>query len=272
MTFRVPDQFVGKTLRQVRQQVNGAFRPDILASWMGLNEDTPLVKDQLVTMPDSYLNSGEHQFLQGTFKPGAKTAEEVANEVIAAAQKEIDAEISFLDQYKADNPFAFDEELARKSAQQQYSPYYTELLDDYIGNVGIKRDTLESDKALLKALRTSQEGTSGEATRSYDRAVAQASEGFSGQGMFYSGIKKRALGAGEVQREKQIQGVATDVLQQKRDIGREEEASIEGGILQRKGEAITQYNVPFEQAYKRRFPTGTGTSMEGYTIPEYSRF
>ena len=120
----------------------------------------------------------------------------------------------------------------------------------------------------MGSLRTTQEGTAGEATRAYERAIAQAEEGFSGRGLFFSGIKKTALGRGEVEREKGITQQATQVQQQERDIGEQRTEAIEGGILQRGQEAVSQYNIPFQQAYMRRFPT-TGNTLAGYTIPSY---
>jgi hypothetical protein len=46
-----------------------------------------------------------------------------------------------------------------------------------------------------------------------------------------------------------------DESQKKRDVGREQEAQIESGILTRKKEAYTGYYAPLEQSYYRRFPS-----------------
>ena len=124
----------------------------------------------------------------------------------------------------------------------------------------------------MDAIRTTPQGTAGENTRSYTRAVARAEEGFAGQGMFFSGIKKRILGEGEVTREYGLERTATDTLNKQRDVGREQTAAIEGGTLQRQSEAIKQYNLGMQQNYMRQFPTGNMSNLSAYLVPEYLRY
>lgn len=220
---------------------------------------------------------------------GPASAEQIVNDILKAQEESIKRETEFLDKYVADNPFVFDEELARRSSEAEYKPYYSELLEDYLQDVEGKRATIEDETKLLKDLHRIDVGTS---TRAYTRAVSQAEEGFAGQGMFFSGIKKRAIGqreveqkSGEERREERFgfgerelgrRGEQLDIGEerQRRDIfgeGRAFETATEGGILQRRGEAIKGYNIPLQQAYSRQFPTGSN-QLSGYLVPDYLRY
>lgn len=224
---------------------------------------------------------------QNRINPPAKTAEQYADELIKTQQDQIKRETEYLEQYVKDNPFVFDEELARKSATEEYSPYYTELLKDYVADLDTQRATTRDE---VKLLGTLKELDMGARTRSYDLAVNKAQEGFAGQGMFFSGIKERTEGLQEVENKADVAGAEArygaqergltrqlegyDVSQERktRDLGREEQYAIEGGILQRKQEKETQYRVPLEQSYYRQFPSSSGGALKGYTVPEYFRY
>ena len=204
------------------------------------------------------------QYESGQFGGGTMDAGSFVNQAFQNAEKEI----SFLEQYTKEHPFSFDEELAKQSSTAEYEPYYSELLEDYLTDVGVKKDTIQDEQKLLSALRTTPEGTAGEYNRAYSRAVAQAEEGFAGSGMFFSGIKKRKLGEAEVEKEYDVRGMATGVQRKERDVGREQKTAIEGGVLQRQQEAMSQYYTPFVQSYQRQFPTGA-RDLTGYMPPEY---
>lgn len=218
---------------------------------------------------------------------GPSTTDSIVQATIDASKKQIEEETSYLAKYTQDNPFIFDEVLAKQSATAEYQPYYSELLDDYTKNIDLKRETVQDESKLSAELHKMDVGAK---TREYDRAVERASEGFAGQGMFFSGIKKRSLGQGEVeqkadltrgetvqeaqQRGYQRQNTALDLdqSQKTRDINREQQASIESGVLQRQSEAQKQYYYPLEQSYYRRFPTSSGSALKGYTLPEYYQY
>lgn len=213
-------------------------------------------------------------------------AQDFAANLIKAQEETIKRETSFLDQYTASNPFVFDEELARKSATAEYAPYYSELLDDYNKNIDMQRQTTRGEANLLTTL---QKLDTGARTRAYDRAINKAEEGFAGQGLFFSGIKQKATGemGVENQAEQQgqdarygeqqaglnrtLQGYDIAESQKARDVGRDQQYAVEGGILQRQREAQSQYYTPLEQSYYRQFPTGSGGTLKGYTVPEYYR-
>lgn len=214
-------------------------------------------------------------------KATPKSPEQIVNDILASQQEAIEKESKWLEQYTVEHPFAFDEELAKKSATAEYQPYYTELLEDYLAGVDIATQTIESERKYLGEMEKVQ---TGQLARSYERAVTQASEGFAGSGMFFSGIKKRALGGAEVEYGAEREELATgygirgkrlglreeelgleERIERKR-LGREKEEAIETGVLTRRGEAMRGYYVPFTQAYKRQYPTGT-LGVEGY-LPE----
>ena len=218
--------------------------------------------------------------------PEFPTTEQIVADIMEAQQESIDRETKWLEQYQTDNPFAFDEQLAKQSATTQYEPYYTELLEDYLSGMELKKETVQDEKKLLGEINRIQ---TGEATRAYERAVSQAEEGFAGQGMFYSGIKKKSLGEREVEYgaqegerverygvaerglERQTTALGLEEGVKRKQLEREQQEAVEGGVLQRRGEAMTQHYTPFLQAYKRQFPTGAG-GIEGYLPETFLRY
>lgn len=213
-------------------------------------------------------------------------AREQADAILKATEKQRQDEMKFLEQYTQDNPFVFDEELARQSAKAEYSPYYTELLQDYLDTADLKRQTVEDERGLLEDLNKIDTATR---SREYERAVSQAEEGFAGKGLFFSGIKARGTGQIEneymsdeerIQRgmdsqrgglDRQETALDMEEGQNRRDLGRQEQEAVESGILQRKSESQKQYYTPLTQSYFRRFPSGSSSSLQGYVVPEYLR-
>ena len=201
------------------------------------------------------------------------------NNMVGDIMANVKAQKDMVAQYSKNNPFAFDEALAKKSATAEYKPYYTELLNDYLDNMALKRKTVEDDKKLLTEMNAYEVG---KASREYQQAVGAAEQGFADSGMFYSGIKKKAMGQGEVgynantqAREDQfgnnmsglentLAGYDLNQKQTQRDIQRQQETAIEQGILQRKQEAIKSYSTPVMQSFSRIANPG---SMAGYTVP-----
>jgi hypothetical protein len=244
---------------------------------------------------DFAATGGSGKYTVGT---DSDTGETFAKDFLEAIAKPLEEETKFLEQYTADNPFVFDEELAKKSSEAEYVEHYTELLQDYVQGVDIKREDVREEGKLLGTLQQLDRESR---TRSYERAAREASEGFSGSGLFYSGIKKRVLGEGEVDyragvaesetrfesgergRERQLGTLDIAEERERRDIfggdvergglarivgGGEFQEAVQGGIRQREGERRKQYNVPLEQSYFRRFPSQENV-LAGYTIPDY---
>jgi hypothetical protein len=215
------------------------------------------------------------------------TAEQIADEVIKAYEPERKAEQELAEKlFGEDNPFVFDEYAARQAAEEEYAPEYNEMLNDYLENVGVTRESIEGDQKLLRSLRTTPEGTAGETTRAYERAVEEANKGFAGRGMFFSGTRKRKLGQAEVEREKGLEQTAQDIRgQQERIFGADTEyggvegyqgnslfgQSVQEGINQRRQYAGQEWYTPKIMEYNRRFPTESNT-LAGYVPPEFLRY
>lgn len=208
-------------------------------------------------------------------------------DLINQQQEQIEEETSYIEEYLEENPFAFDEELARESVTAEYEPYYSELLEDYTTDVEAKRESLTDDMRLLNTL---EEYDQRAASRSFNRAVTKAEEGFAGSGLFFSGIKKRAIGEEEVDYrderelssekfghrrrdvEREREGLERRYQRRIRDIGREKEEAIESGILGREGEYMTEYYTPLVESYTRRFGGSNQGVLGGYLPPEYLRY
>ena len=207
--------------------------------------------------------------------------------IMDQTKSQIKEETSFLEKYTKENPFVFDEELAKQSSTAEYDPYYSEMLNDYLGGVELKRESIEDDRSLLSEMRKYDDAS---ASRAYTKAVSQAEEGFAGRGTFFSGNKERALGEANVQNvegnelrsieygaknrglDRTNQALELDVSQKTRDVGRDKQTAIEGGVLQRRDEALNQYYTPFEQSYFRAFPSSSGDTLKGYLPSEYLRY
>jgi len=210
-----------------------------------------------------------------------------ASKTLAAVNDQIKQQTNFLDKFTKKNPFTFDEALAKESATAEYVPYYTELLQDYLDTTNLKRTTINNDITLLKDLKSYNEGKT---SREYTQAVDKASKGYADSGMFFSGIKKKAIGQMEVGNladtgaaNTQFQHALGDYntrldtlglgeTQQKRDLARQQEEAIQGGILTRANEATKAYNTNMSSTYSRQFPSSSSSALTGYIIPDYLKY
>lgn len=178
-----------------------------------------------------------------------------------------------LKDYEKENPFFFDEALAKEAATAQYSPYYAELLSDYVADVEkTKSRSAEDLKITLEQLSGGREYYLGKERRLLDRALESTDKGYAGRGLFFSGAREKDRreyteeyeeGIGEYERryEAGVSGAKLgkartleDVigLQKRytRDVGREEETAIAGGVLQRKREVREEYEVSRGKYYE----------------------
>ncbi len=90
--FVVPNQYEGKTLKQLRDEQNASFRPDVLAGFAGIRDDTPLTAGMQLNLPDDP-GSGEVQFASRLFTPYATYQTQQAQ---ALSDKQKGEEESFL--------------------------------------------------------------------------------------------------------------------------------------------------------------------------------
>ena len=88
--FEVPEQFVGKTLRDIQRETGAAFRSDVLGSFMGVDQNTPLTAGQSFSI-DADPGSGEYQFISSNFSPGGTA-------LAASQKKEEEGFLSALDE------------------------------------------------------------------------------------------------------------------------------------------------------------------------------
>src|SRR3990167_3796402 len=184
------------------------------------------------------------------------TAEQIANMVITAVTDSLPALPK-----TSENPFQFDEELAREAATAEYTPFYQEQLDDFVQDISTRR----------------QQGA-GEERRLLEDLTVERDIGLAERGLTFSGEKKRPLGEEvvgatssplsfmrDLQRKARDLKVSTrqllDDLSQtafrgERDVQRQKKAAIESGVLQRRGEGLESYL------------TGLQTQEEGITYAQ----
>jgi len=122
---------------------------------------------------------------------GVTTAEDeyrkLLNEFLGQFDKlgELDKE------FQANNPFVFDELLAKKSAEESYNPYYDAELKDFTQGIERQKQSQEGSMKLLTDLNRIQVGQD---KRNLDEAISAAEEGYAGAGLYNSGAKERATG------------------------------------------------------------------------------
>lgn len=181
--------------------------------------------------------------------------------------------ISQIKPYDEVNPFAFDEQLAKQASTAEYSPYYNEMLTDYTSQV--ERTKSRSQEDLTKTLEQLQAGKEyymGTERRVLDRALDSTNKGYAGQNLFFSGAREKDIGqlktdyaaqTGEYTRQygtnvaqaqqtaqRTTEDVNTAQSQYGRDTERSKQYAIESGVLQRKTEAVNQYEMGRKKYYE----------------------
>jgi hypothetical protein len=187
-----------------------------------------------------YMGGGVSQG-QASAATNLPSAEEVANAVIEAVTESL-PELPKI----SDNPFEYDEILAREAATAEYTPFYQEQLDEFLTDVDTRR----------------QRGGA-EERRLLEDLTAERDVGLAERGLTFSGEKQREIGAEIEPGKASPVGFMRDLMRRGRDIkvgtrelmedltktafrgekgiGREKKAAIEGGVLQRRGEALESY-------------------------------
>ena len=175
--------------------------------------------------------------------------------------------------YELSNPFFFDEVLAKEASTAEYSPYYAELLSDYVADVEKTKSRSEADlQTTLEQLSAGREYYLGTERRMLDKALRSTNEGYAGRGLFFSGAREKdrreytedyEKDIGEYDRKYEA-GVTkaklgearslTDIMSLQgrytRDLGREKDEAIEGGVLQRKRETREEYEISRDKYYE----------------------
>lgn len=177
------------------------------------------------------------------------------------------------ERYDKANPFAFDEQAARDIAEAEFSPYYDELLSDYLEDVGTTKERVGEDQQQFLAELDAQKDYFTETQgKNLDRMIRGIKEGYSGRGLYFSGEKNRDVSeaqqdtqaaienymtgygfdvtGSERDTQRKLEDIAKGTTRYTRDLGREETAAIEGNVLQQRGEQLNQYNLGRQQYYQ----------------------
>lgn len=103
-------------------------------------------------------------------------------------------------QFEEDNPFVFDEELARASSEERFDPFYDAELGDFMTGITRQKDRSKEDSEVLrKELTTQTDQFVGRAGKEIKEALESSREGFAGAGLFFSG--KRLKREGDIKME-----------------------------------------------------------------------
>ena len=255
---------------------NMAGRPNSAAP---VNNSSALQSYGLSSEAQQALNSGVPAMnVPGTPEYEANQRQAYANSLTTNSIKAItDALGPVKDSYPA---FSFDEELAKQASTVEYAPYYQESLNNFIkdSQTKLSQEQVSTERGL--GYISGQETTLNKQDElyrktvllDYENAIKQAQEGYAGGGLSFSGIANKGLsdqtqkyqtglesyGLGQQQQkagiENQRQGMTSDLAnlqsntqtaidRQTLDTQRSQQAAIEGGVLQRRGEALDQYKV-----------------------------
>lgn len=169
--------------------------------------------------------------------------------------------------FDTNNPFAFDEALARSSAEQRYNPYYEAELADFTAGIDSQRQSTEGQKTLLTELNRIDVKAD---NRNLEEAIRASEEGYAGAGLFFSGARERGTGLEKIKGDENAQardarfntGIA-DYDRRLTDINREEQTGIrrtqaqkttdiESEIARQKAEERSRYE--YEKAQYVGYP------------------
>ena len=158
----------------------------------------------------------------------------------------------------------FDKASTRQSVTEEFTPYYNEVLKDFTEGVEIKRRRTERDTERGITFLEQESGDKEEIINTtYDQAIRRANTGFSGRGLIFSGERNRALRELGRSQELELGGLQrqtaytktglefgkSDVLEDltrgqtqfERDLEREKKFSIEQSVLNRRNEALQEF-------------------------------
>ena len=189
----------------------------------------------------------------------------------------VDSVVGIIDEvpkpYDEVNPFYFDELLAREASTAEYSPYYHELLQDYTSRVEQSKSRSREDLAkTLETLSGGKEYYLGKERELLDKAVRTTAEGYAGQNLFFSGAKEKDIkelktesqkqtgeygrqyeyqtGQARTSTERTVADLQKEQEEKARDLAREEQTAVEGGVAQRKQETLDEYLAGMRKYYQ----------------------
>lgn len=175
--------------------------------------------------------------------------------------------------YTEVNPFWFDEKAAEELATAEYSPYYKELVDDYMSDVNTQTERLQGDeKKILSELNSQRDYFVQDQGVKLDRTLRGIKEGYSSAGMYFSGENRRTQqetqadyqsGLNDYMRQykyktsgtqedtrRGLQDLTTGANRYQRDIEREKQTAISGQVQTLRDEALDEYLTGAQTYYQ----------------------
>lgn len=188
------------------------------------------------------------------------------------------------EEYLKANPFYFDEQSAREVSTAEFSPYYDEMLSDYLGDIKLTSEKNRGDATRIladldkqKELFMQKNGTD------FEKTIRGIKEGYSSKGLYFGGENMRTQVEAQKDNANQLEGYmntygnkvgqtqAEDTYaqtqsqiagqQKARDIGRQKVSDIYGGVQTQKNEAIDEYLYGMQTYYKN-------PNWKSLTVPE----
>lgn len=131
---------------------------------------------------------------------GQASPEQMAQQMIDAMMAPFQQAFDRAKQYEKDNPFFFDEQMARASSQERYDPYYNAELTDFVTGIERRRQaSTQDERRILEEITADTESYMGRSKKNLDEAIRASEQGFAGAGLFFSGERQRRTGSLEVE-------------------------------------------------------------------------
>jgi len=177
------------------------------------------------------------------------------------------------EEYLKANPFYFDEQAAREVSTAEFAPYYDEILNDYLSDIKLTSEKYRGDTTrILADLDKQKELFVRNNAQEFDKIIRGIKEGYSGKGLYFGGENARAQKEADLSNTNTLEGYMntygsrvgqtkaedeyaqtkfrTDAQRKARDIEREKQSAIYGGINTQKNEAIDEYLYGMQTYYK----------------------
>ena len=177
------------------------------------------------------------------------------------------------EEYMSANPFYFDEQSAREVSTAEFSPYYDELLSDYLGEVKLTSEKNRGDATrILADLDKQKEIFLQNNGQEFEKTIRGIKEGYSNKGTYFSGFNNRDQSEASTTNTNKLEGylstygktkaqttaddsytqsiLSTNAANKARDLGREKTTAIYGGMNTQKDEAIDEYLYGMKTYYK----------------------
>lgn len=176
--------------------------------------------------------------------------------------------------YSEVNPFYFDEQWADEYATAEFSPYFDEIMSDYLQEIDIAKERLGEDTDKFLTEMTAQKDTFMEKSGvELDRMIRGIREGYESRGLYFSGMKNRDIGEAQSDTQfatedymrqyefkanqsretekRNLEDMALDTSRFTRDTERDKQAAISAQKTQLRDEAMDEYLLGAETYYSQ---------------------